>query len=190
MTRRFGVRPEERRTVWVGFATLLTLVASHAVLETARDALFLADLPASRLPWAYLGIAGLAFVAARIVERVLGGRSARRALAAMLLLGAVGTAVMWDLIATAVPASLMALYIWTGVLASVVLSQFWIQLGAQMDVGQAKRAYAVIAAGGMLGATLGSALAGAALTVTTPRNLLGLAAVLFAVAACAPVFAG
>src|SRR5262245_53390254 len=152
MNRFFGVRPDERRTVWLGVVTLLTIVAAHTVLETARDALFLADLPASRLPWAYLGIAVLAYIAARVVERLLGTRSARGALAAMLLVGATGTAILWDLVATSVPASLMALYIWTGVLASVVLSQFWIQLAAQMDVGQAKRAYALIAAGGMLGA--------------------------------------
>jgi AAA family ATP:ADP antiporter len=190
MNSFLGVRPDERRTVWVGFATLLTIVASHAVLETARYSLFLADLPASRLPWAYLGIALLAFVAVRLVERLLGDHVAPRALAGLLLLGAVGTAVFWQLVATSVPASLMALYIWTGVLASVVVSQFWIQLGAQMDVGRAKRAYAIIAAGGMLGATLGSALAGAVLTRTTPRSLLGVAAALFAAAACAPFLAG
>src|SRR4029453_15815065 len=78
MNRLFGVRPEERRIVWVGFATLLTIVAGHTVLETARDALFLADLPASRLPWAYLGIAVLAFAATRLLERFLGGRSGPR----------------------------------------------------------------------------------------------------------------
>jgi AAA family ATP:ADP antiporter len=190
MNRLFGVRPGERRTVWLGFATLLTIVGAHAVLETARDTLFLADLPARRLPWAYLGIAVLAFLATQLAGRVLGERAARRALAVVLAAGAVGTAVLWNLVATSVPASLMALYIWTGVLASVVVSQFWIQLGAQMDVGKAKRAYALVAAGGMLGATLGSALAGAALAVTTARNLLGLAAALFALAACAPAFAG
>ncbi len=187
MSRLFGVRPDERRTVWVGVATLLAIVAAHTVLETARDSLFLAELPASRLPWAYLGIAVLAYLAARLLERVLAGRSARRVLAVMLALGCVGTAILWDAVATSLPASLMALYIWTGVLASVVVSQFWIQLAAQMDVSQAKRAYALIAAGGMLGATVGSALASAALAVVAPRNLLGLAAALFALSAFTPL---
>ena len=187
MSRWFGVRPDERRTVWAGFVTLLTIVAAHTVLETARDSLFLAALPASRLPWAYLGIAVLAYLASQLAVRLLAGRSARRSLAVMLAVGAVGTALLWEAVETEMPASLMALYIWTGVLASVVISQFWIQLAAQMDVAQAKRAYALVAAGGMLGATVGAALASGALTVATPRNLLGLAAVLFAVAAFTPV---
>src|SRR4029450_7581848 len=95
MNRLFGVRPEERRIVWVGFATLLTIVAGHTVLETARDALSRADLPASRLPWAYLGIAVLAFAATRLLERFLGGRSARRALAGMLVAGGGGAPPPW-----------------------------------------------------------------------------------------------
>jgi AAA family ATP:ADP antiporter len=187
MNRLFGVRPDERRTVWVGFTTLLTIVAAHTILETARDSLFLAALPAARLPWAYLGIAVLAYLAARLAARVLAGRSARRVLAVMLAAGAVGTGVLWDAVATSLPASLMALYIWTGVLASVIVSQFWIQLAAQMDVAQAKRAYALIAAGGMLGATVGSGLATAALAVIAPRDLLGLAAALFALSAFTPI---
>src|SRR5262245_9470253 len=121
MNRFLGVRPGERRIVWLGFVTLLTIVAAHTVLETARDALFLADLPASRLPWAYLGIAVIAYIAAPLAARLLGTRSARRALAGMLLVGALGTAVLWEVVATSLPASLMALYIWTGVLASVAL---------------------------------------------------------------------
>ena len=40
-------------------------MAAHAILETARDALFLARLPATDLPWAYLAIALLATAALR-----------------------------------------------------------------------------------------------------------------------------
>ena len=53
----FAVRKVERRDVWTAFAALFMLIASHSVLETARDALFLAKVPATRLPWAYLALA-------------------------------------------------------------------------------------------------------------------------------------
>lgn len=184
-----GLRRDDGRTVWMAFATLLMIVAAHAVLETARDALFLADLPVTRLPWAYLGIAGLAFVAGRGSERLLTGRSARRVLAATLFVGAMGTLCFWRVVATPTAASLMALYIWTGLLASVVVPQFWVRLGSAMDVTQAKRAYAIVAAGGMLGATIGSFVAGVALTFEGPRALLPLAAAMFVLAACLPAFA-
>ena len=39
------VRPDERRIAWSAFLTLFGMLAGHTVLETARDALFLARLP-------------------------------------------------------------------------------------------------------------------------------------------------
>ena len=58
-----------------------------------------------------------------------------------------------------------------------------------MDVATAKRAYAIVAAGGMLGATVGSFVAAVALRFEGPRSLLPLAAGMFALAACLPAFA-
>ncbi len=39
-----------RREVLAGFIILATVIAGHTLLETARDALFLAKIPATRLP--------------------------------------------------------------------------------------------------------------------------------------------
>jgi hypothetical protein len=35
----FAMRKGERRDVWAAFLTLFVLIASHSMLETARDAL-------------------------------------------------------------------------------------------------------------------------------------------------------
>ncbi len=48
------MRPEDRRDTAVAFGTLVAILAAHAMLETARDALFLDKLPAKHLPLAYL----------------------------------------------------------------------------------------------------------------------------------------
>src|SRR5262245_1722684 len=101
-----GLRREDGRPVWLAFITLLVILAAHTMLETARDALFLADLPTTRLPWAYLGIATLAFVAAHATARLGAGRWL---LAGTLVVGAGGTLVLWRVIGTPRPASLMAL---------------------------------------------------------------------------------
>ena len=45
-----NVAPEDRRDATVAFLTLFGILAGHSMLETARDTLFLAKLPASRLP--------------------------------------------------------------------------------------------------------------------------------------------
>ena len=54
------IRAEQRRDTLGAFVTLLGFMTSHALLETARDALFLASIPSSRLPWVYLAIAAIA----------------------------------------------------------------------------------------------------------------------------------
>jgi ATP:ADP antiporter, AAA family len=185
MTRLLGVRREDGWTVAAAFATLLTIVASHAVLETARDTLFLTHLSASMLPWAYLGIASFAFAAAR-GSMLVGTRSPRLVLTLSLAVGALGTGAFTWIVETPGTAAVMALYVWTGLLASIVVAQFWVELAGRMDVAQAKRGYAVVAAGGMLGAMLGSLLAGGVLTVAGPRALLPAAAAMFALAACLP----
>ena len=50
----------ERAAVVRAFLTLVSLMAGHALLETARDALFLQNLPVEHLPWVYLVIAAIA----------------------------------------------------------------------------------------------------------------------------------
>ncbi|MFN2374982.1 MAG: hypothetical protein ABR538_00470, partial [Candidatus Binatia bacterium] len=188
--RLHGLGDADRRAVWTAFFTLLTIVAAHAVLETARDTLFLRDLPVGYLPWAYFGIASLSLATARWSSKLPRLHSPSRVLAATLLVGASGTALFWPVVKVPTVASLVSLYIWTGVLVSVVVTHFWVALSNRMDVGRARRAYPLVAAGGMLGATLGSLLAGAALTVTGPRALLPLAAGLFALAAVLVALAG
>jgi len=77
------MRAGERRDVWTAFATLFALIASHALLETARDALFLAKVPASRLPLMFLAIALLSVGLVKLNTRVTGRLSSRRALSAL-----------------------------------------------------------------------------------------------------------
>ena len=71
-------------------------MAAHALLETARDALFLASIPATRLPFVYLGVAAASLVVASIQDR---GRGGRASLAGWLLVSGVVTLSFQPLIA-------------------------------------------------------------------------------------------
>jgi len=57
LPRFFDVRPEERLLTLAAFLVQFGVLAAHTILETGRDALFLARLPAAQLPWMYLAIA-------------------------------------------------------------------------------------------------------------------------------------
>jgi ATP/ADP translocase/HEAT repeat protein len=184
----FGIPRAIAGRVGVATATLFGILAGHSVLETARDALFLSSLPASRLPWVYLAIAGLAVVVARVNSRVT-ARYSRRALLALTLFGsAVCTAGFW-LWAGYGETSLYALYVWTGLIATLVVVQLWLLVADAFEPARAKRAFAVIGAGGLVGATFGSALAGAFLRVIDARDLVLVAAALMALSGVVPALA-
>ncbi|MEQ9499445.1 MAG: Npt1/Npt2 family nucleotide transporter [Deltaproteobacteria bacterium] len=187
LARLLGIRDEDRRDTLVAFAVLAAMMAGHALLETARDALFLAKLDADRLPLTYIAIAGLALVVGAANRRLLERFSARRLLAFTLLAGAGITAAFYLFLDPADPLMLGAFYVWVGLLATMVVLQFWLQLAAVFDVGQAKRVFSIVGAGGLVGATLGSLTASAVLAIADARALMIAGVVCFVVAAVLPI---
>jgi AAA family ATP:ADP antiporter len=179
------VRPGERRDTAAAFLTLFGFLASHSVLETARDALFLAKIPASRLPWMYTAIA----VASLALIRTGGGSkwlAGRTAVSTWLLIVSAVTFGLWWAIDAVGAAGIYALYIWAGVLTSLVLVPFWVLVGETFSITQAKRLYGVIGGGSVLGAVAGSAAASGLARMVRPASLLFIAAASFAVTALMP----
>jgi ATP:ADP antiporter, AAA family len=185
--RLFGVAPRDRHDATVGFATLFLAMAGHGMMEAARDTLFLQTLPATRLPWAYLAIALLTLTGGAIQRRFSKELVLRRALRATLLIGA-GVSLVFALTPSlhVSEAALLGFYTWTGLFATTIVVQFWLLAGTVMDFGQAKRAFALIGAGGLLGALSGSIAAASAVAVTSARVLPIGGALLFAIASFVP----
>ncbi|MGE0326963.1 MAG: HEAT repeat domain-containing protein [Polyangiaceae bacterium] len=179
MTAWFGLRSSEARNAWKAFVTLAGMMAGHAMLETARDTLFLSRVPAEQLPWAYLMIAGLALLLTKANRWVLKRVSLARALTLSLLFGVVvNVGFYFERAANPLVLS-FALYVWTGLFATVAVVQFWLLQAEALDVEQAKRSFAFIGAGGLVGAVVGSSLAGLLLMRFEPSVLiLGSAALL------------
>lgn len=172
---------------WGAFLTLGGVMAAHALLETARDALFLTHVPADRLPWVYLLIAVLALVIARSA-RSQGDRNHRARLIAVQLAGAVGTLAFWWLVDTNSTWTFYALYVWSGLISSLIVVGFWLTLGDLFTITEGKRVYASIGTGGAVGALAGYGLA-TLLSVRVEADVLLLfSAGLFAVSALGPTF--
>ncbi len=181
---RFSVRREDRRNLAVGFIGLMTIMTAHSVMETARDTLFLTNLPATDLPRAYLAIAVLAILELKIHERVLPRVKDRRILlAASLFFGSLVTLGFWSLLEELGAWAPFGFYVWTGLLITVVLIEFWLLLHDAVTVTQAKRIFPAIAAGGVTGAMLGSALAEGLLRLASPAALVLMAAAILAASA-------
>ncbi len=187
LAKVLGIRPEERRDTYVAFGTLVAILCAHSMLETARDALFLAKLPPEQLPLAYIAIALCALVASKANQAATARFSRRKLLSISLALGGVVTLIFYQLTEGRGAITLGALYVWTGLLATVVVVQFWLQLGDVLSVTQAKRVFSIIGAGGLVGATLGSGAASALLSYVDARVLLLISGSMFVVAAVMPL---
>ncbi len=180
--RRFlDIRSGERRNTFAAFFTLLLVTTGHTMLETARDAFFLAKMPVSRLPWMYLIIVVLALGLAQI-------RAARAdskwGVAGALAVGAVITTAFWTTMqgGTARPTILYALYVWTGLFGSWTMVQIWTLLGRAHTMTQAKRLYGFIGGGAVLGGVTGALLARVTISMMSPRSAVLMAAGIFVVA--------
>ncbi len=161
------------------FATLLLFMVAHALLETARDALFLARIPAERLPWVYLLIAGLALVVTQLQGRFEHKLGSRRQIGSLFLFSAVVTGVLWLILGGEHGSvrALYAVYVWTGLLATMALIQFWVLMSDLFTASQAKRLFAVIGTGSVIGAIIGSGAASLLATQVPARHMLLAAAV-------------
>src|SRR5215212_3688777 len=95
LDRLVDLRPGERSPALRAMAALFGLVAGHTVLETARDAVFLVKLPASRLGLVYAALAGLSLVAVKLNAAFVQRFGRRNALIFTLMAAAYGTTVLY-----------------------------------------------------------------------------------------------
>ena len=172
------IRQGERRNTFAAFATLLCITTGHTLLETARDAFFLAKMPASRLPWMYLVIVALALGLSQIKAA---RADSKWGVAGSLVVAAVITTVFWTMMLGGQPAPtvLYALYVWTGLFGSWAMVQVWTLLGRIHTMTQAKRLYGFIGAGAVLGGVVGAVLARLSISLMSPRSAVLLAAGIF-----------
>ena len=159
-------------------------MAGHMLLETGRDALFLENISVERLPLVTIALALIAFVA----SRVDGGRGHRTVLCLLQGVAALGTIGLWALVTTGLIWVYYVLYVWAGVITTLIVVRFWLLLGDLFTIIEGKRSFAFIAMGGSVGALVGSGLA----TVLAPslggQGLLLAASASYALSTIGPLF--
>jgi len=181
------VRPEERRGATAAFVTLFGILAGHTLLETARDALFLARIPPTRLPFMYIAIAAVAFALSRLPAPRLGRLSSRTTLSLLLIGSALANVALWELSEVRRGRWLLyTLYIWCGLFGTVATVQFYGVLSEIYNLTQAKRLYRIIGTGSVLGAILGAGIAGLMAASLPARHLILASAGFFLVSSLGP----
>jgi len=181
LSKLVDLRADERGLVTrIGFV-LFGLIAAHTMLETARDALFLGKLPPFKLTWVYALLAVVTLGAASVNNRFVRVFGCRNALIVSLHFAAYGTVLFYLL-----PKSstlVFGFYVWSALLGTVLVVQFWTFAGRVLTVTQGKRLFGLIAAGGVLGAVVGASISIAVLEMAPVALLMVLGSAIFLVTA-------
>ncbi len=156
---------------------MFAILAGYTMSETARDSLFLGSNGAGRLAIVYLLLAGVAIAALAASKRLVRQVGRRYALIITLMAAALGTTIFYTL--PRGPEVAFALYLWTGLLGTVVVVQFWLLASTSFTTAEAKRLYGPIAAIGAVGTLAGALIAWGVVSIFRVEHLLPLASLFY-----------
>lgn len=177
LSRFVDLRSGEGGVFARSFFVLLLTISAHTVLETARDALFLAKLAPRNLALVYVATAVFTILITPISVRLTRAAGAKNALVVSLLVTAFAAA--YFRIRPPGAASVFSLYVFGALSATVLVGQFWQLAGALFTAAQSRRLFGPLASGGVLGGVGGGALAAVLLKAIPVHGLLGVASLLY-----------
>lgn len=138
------------------FAYLLLLICGFIISKAARDALFLTEFGALKLPYIYIGIAILTGLIVGIYTHFAKRVSKQKSLIlSQAVVAAVFLLFWWLLTHSQWRWLVFAFYLWVTIYNAILISQFWLSANDLFDARQAKRAFAFIGSGGIIGGIIG-----------------------------------
>lgn len=183
---RLGVQfdPGEAGPALLLFLIFFLLITFQYTTKSVRQSTFINSLGAEKLPYVYLFIALASYPFLRVYSR-FADRLRRDTLIVATCLFTTGTMILfWWLYQFAWQWVAFAFYVWISITVVMLVSQFWSFSNHLFDARQAKRLFAFVGAGGLLGGVLGGQAAKfATKAVGTRYALLVAALVLLMVAA-------
>ena len=154
------VRPEECGVCLLLFAVHFLLLAFQYVGKSLRQSSFIDSLGAEQLPSVYLAVALLSYPVLLLYGRLVRVFRLDRLLAGLTLLAALVTAGFGEWFrrvagGTGLALASVALYLWTAVVAILLVSLFWSLSSHVLHARQARRLFGLLGAGGLLGSIVG-----------------------------------
>ncbi len=175
----FGIRAGEGPLAWLFFLNFLILTTVHFAAKTVRQATYIDALGAENLPWVYLAVAAVSLPVLIVYSRAAARVRLPMLILAVTLLHVLGLVLFFYLFGLGQKWVAVLYYVWLGMAFAIAVSQFWTYANQVFDPRQARRLFAFIGAGGLLGAMFGGLLAAAVTRFAGTRfTLLAAAAVL------------
>ncbi len=178
-----GVREGEGRAAWTLFGFFLLLETCHYIGKAVRQATYIDSLGAERLPWVYLLLTATSVPALLLYGRLARGRSLHRLIVLSCLVQGAALVVFYGLFAHPSGWVALSFYVWITTAFGIAISQFWLYSASVFDPRQARRLFAFICAGGLLGGLTGGQLTRLTADLIGTRATLLVAAILMLVLA-------
>ena len=151
-----GIETENSKQTLLMFLYLFLLISGTVMAKAVRDALFLTRIGGENLPYLYIAIALLTGAAAYIYTQVFRGTTQKQATSYSLVLVAFSVAGFWWLLLHARSVWILPVfYIWVTIYDAILVSQFWLLANRQYHARQARRTFAFLGAGGIVGGIVG-----------------------------------
>ena len=180
LLKRFGIdmRAGEGLPGFLMFLGFFLIITFQYTAKTVREATFIADVGPTFKPIVYL----LAAIFSYPCLRVYGYYAKRIKPHTLLMLTCVtisGSMVLfWFFYQTGSKAVPYVFYVWVSIVFVLTVSQYWAYAGTVFDPRQAKRLFAFLGAGGILGGLAGGKIAGFVAERVSTYNVLFVSALL------------
>lgn len=179
------IRSGERMKTLIMFFYFFFTIALIYILKPVRNSLFLGELGARNLRWAYIGevlfLILIVFAYTQLAKCV----TKRILYASVLFFFAANLVLFWLLFHLRVPYLAAFYYVWVASFSITMTTQFWTLANDIFNPLEAKRLFGLIISGGSLGGILGGLLTHQAMRWIKTEDLLLVAAVL--VILCVPL---
>ncbi|MGE5237040.1 MAG: Npt1/Npt2 family nucleotide transporter [Acidobacteriota bacterium] len=156
----FRIRRAERSVASLFFVYFFLLMASEYAVKSVRQASYIDIVGAQNLPYVYLLLALLSFPALVLYSKLTRRFDDPTLIVAFAILRILGLVVFFWLFGHTTGWLLaFAFYVWSTLGFGVAVSQFWSFANNVFDARQARRLFAFVGAGGLLGGVPGGQIA-------------------------------
>jgi AAA family ATP:ADP antiporter len=174
------VRVEETRLATLLFAYCFLIGAFQFAAKSIRQASFVDSLGWGQLPFVYLTVAAVAWPVLRGFNRLAGGSVLDRVIPRTTLVVIGSLVLFWWLYGYPWPWPRFVFYVWISIVTLLVFSQFWSWASQLLDPRQARRLFAFVLSGALVGGIGGGQVAALSSRWLDTRSTLLASALLLA----------
>ena len=177
------IRPGEGRRTALLFTHLLLASAVFILGRTVRDTLFLSRYPLKALPWMFVLYGIASAITVILYSRVADRFSRHSVIVASTGVGIATYLAVWGLVKAQADWVYPVFYVWSEVVANLLIVQFWTLANDLHDARSAKRLFGPIGSARVLGVVLvGLGAGGVVKAIGTAQLLFVLAGLMLAIA--------